>query len=73
MRIETIHRERAAHVTAMFERWAAGDLSDEPQWDIDQVERLRLGSSRVWPAGGWVSTWLTTSTGMRSSGGRTLR
>jgi hypothetical protein len=42
MPIEFIRRERAARVTAMFERWAADDISDEPEWDIDQVERLRF-------------------------------
>lgn len=27
-------------VGAMFERWAAEDVSDEPEWDVDQVERI---------------------------------
>jgi hypothetical protein len=40
--IEIIRRERAARLAAMFERWAAEDISDEPEWDVDQVERLRL-------------------------------
>jgi hypothetical protein len=34
--------ERAARVAAMFERWAAEDVSDEPDWDVDQVPRLEL-------------------------------
>jgi hypothetical protein len=38
--MEVIRRELAARVTAMFERWAADDVSDEPEWDIDQIERL---------------------------------
>jgi hypothetical protein len=39
---EIIRRERAARVGAMFERWAAEDVSDEPEWDVDQVEGLRF-------------------------------
>jgi hypothetical protein len=35
--------ERAARVTAMLERWAQQDVSREPEWDIDDVQRLRLG------------------------------
>jgi hypothetical protein len=28
----------------MLERWAAEDVSEEPTWDVDQVERIRLSS-----------------------------
>jgi len=35
--------ERAARVTAMLEHWAQQDVSREPEWDIDDVQRLRLG------------------------------
>lgn len=38
--IEIIRRECAARVAALFERWAAEDISDEPEWDVDQVERV---------------------------------
>ena len=38
---EVIRAEQAARVGAMFERWAAEDVSDEPEWDVDQVERIR--------------------------------
>ena len=38
--IEIIRCERAARVAAMFERWAAEDISDEPEWDVDQIGRL---------------------------------
>jgi len=29
----------------MLERWAAEDISDEPAWDIDQIERIRFSSA----------------------------
>lgn len=32
--------ERAARIAAMFERWAAEDVSDEPHWDVDEVPRI---------------------------------
>jgi hypothetical protein len=41
---EVIRAEQAARVGAMFERWAAEDVSDEPEWDVDQVERIRFSS-----------------------------
>jgi hypothetical protein len=28
----------------MFERWAAEDVSDEPDWDVEQIERIRFSS-----------------------------
>lgn len=34
--------ERAARVAAMFERWAAEDIADEPGWDVDQVPRIEF-------------------------------
>jgi len=37
---EVIRAEQAARVAAMFERWAAEDVSDEPDWDVDQVEQI---------------------------------
>jgi len=36
--------ERAARVAAMFERWAAEDVADEPGWDADQVPRIEFRS-----------------------------
>jgi hypothetical protein len=44
---EVIRAEQAARVAAMFERWAAEDVSDEPEWDVDQVEQIAFSS----PAG----------------------
>jgi hypothetical protein len=28
----------------MFGRWAAEDVSDEPDWDVDEIERIRFSS-----------------------------
>jgi hypothetical protein len=41
---EVIRAEQAARVAAMFDRWAAEDVSDEPEWDVDQVEQIVLSS-----------------------------
>ena len=45
---EVIRAEQAARVAAMFERWAGEDVSDEPDWDVDQVEQITFPSP---PAG----------------------
>jgi hypothetical protein len=34
--------ERSARVRAMLARWQAEDTSAEPDWDIEDVERMRL-------------------------------
>lgn len=34
--------ERARRVAAMLQRWQTEDVSDEPEWDVDQVERMNL-------------------------------
>ena len=39
--------ERAARIAAMLDRWAAEDTSGEPDWDVDDFERLNL--TRAWP------------------------
>ena len=39
--------ERAARVAAMLDRWAAEDTSGEPDWDVDDVERLNLTRTPV--------------------------
>jgi hypothetical protein len=39
-----VRAELAARVSAMFKRWSVEDVSDEPDWDIDQIERLRISS-----------------------------
>ena len=41
---EVIRAEQAARVAAMFERWAAEDVSDEPAWDVDQVEQVAFST-----------------------------
>jgi hypothetical protein len=38
----SIRAEQAARIAAMFERWAAEDVSDDPEWDVDQIERVRF-------------------------------
>jgi hypothetical protein len=43
--IDTVRAEQAARVVAMLERWAAEDVSHEPGWDIDQIERIRFSSA----------------------------
>lgn len=37
--------ERAARVAAMFDRWAAEDVSGEPDWNVEGFERLSLTRS----------------------------
>jgi hypothetical protein len=37
---EVVRAEQAARVAAMFERWAAEDVADEPDWDVDQLEQI---------------------------------
>lgn len=38
----TEREQRAARIAAIFERWAAEDVSDEPDWDVDQIPRIEL-------------------------------
>lgn len=37
--------ERAARVAAMLDRWAAEDVSDEPDWDVGDIRPVVLQSS----------------------------
>jgi hypothetical protein len=30
--------ERSARVAAMLDRWAAEDVSDEPEWDVGDIQ-----------------------------------
>ena len=46
---EVIRAEQAARVAAMFERWDAEDVSDEPEWDVDQVEQVAFSSAAAKP------------------------
>jgi hypothetical protein len=34
--------DRAARVGAMFDRWANDDVSREPDWNVEEFERLSL-------------------------------
>ena len=47
--IEVIRAEQAARVAAMFERWAAEDVSAEPEWDVEQIERITFSSPSTAP------------------------
>ena len=40
----SIRAEQTARIAAMFERWTAEDVSDDPDWDVDQIERIRFSS-----------------------------
>jgi hypothetical protein len=33
---------QAARLVAMLKRWAAEDVSQEPDWDVEAVERVRF-------------------------------
>jgi hypothetical protein len=37
--------DRAQRVATMLDRWAAEDASDEPDWDVSDLEPLSLRSS----------------------------
>jgi hypothetical protein len=37
--------ERAARIAAMLDRWAAEDVSDEPEWDVGDIQPVTLRSS----------------------------
>ena len=37
--------ERAARIAAMFDRWAAEGVTDEPEWDVGGIQPMSLRSS----------------------------
>lgn len=37
--------ERAARVAAMLDRWAAEDVTEEPEWDVGDIQPAVLRSS----------------------------
>jgi len=37
--------ERAARVASMLDRWAAEDMSGEPDWEVEDFKRLDLTRS----------------------------
>lgn len=48
---EAARADRARRIEAMLERWASEDCSDEPDWDVDEIEPLRLRVPIVEPEG----------------------
>jgi hypothetical protein len=40
---EAERTEQAARLVAMLKRWATEDASQEPDWDVDALERVRFG------------------------------
>jgi hypothetical protein len=41
---DTRRAEQAARIRAMLKRWAAEDVTDEPEWDVTHVERLSFAT-----------------------------
>ncbi len=41
--------QRVQRVRAMLQRWAAEDVSDEPEWDVDDIEPMRFRRAVVEP------------------------
>jgi hypothetical protein len=39
---EAERTEQAARLVAMLKRWATEDVSQEPDWDVDALERVRF-------------------------------
>jgi hypothetical protein len=39
---EAERTEQAARLAAMLTRWATEDVSQEPDWDVGEVERVRF-------------------------------
>jgi hypothetical protein len=37
--------ERAARISAMLDRWNAEDISDEPEWSVEDLEPMKLRSA----------------------------
>jgi hypothetical protein len=48
--------EQAAKVRAMLDRWAAEDVSGEPDWDVEDIEPLRFREVVIEPDGEPVSS-----------------
>jgi hypothetical protein len=41
---EAERTEQAARLAAMLKRWATEDVSQEPDWDVEALERVRFGA-----------------------------
>jgi len=37
--------DRAARIAAMLDRWAAEDVSEEPEWDVGDIQPMTFRSS----------------------------
>ncbi len=40
---------RAERLTQMFARWEAEDMSDEPDWDVEDIEPMRFRTPVLTP------------------------
>lgn len=37
---QALRKERAARIAAMLDRWAAEDVTDEPEWDVGDIQPM---------------------------------
>lgn len=45
--VDPTRADQAARIEAMLKRWAAEDVSREPVWDPDAIERIKFAPA--WP------------------------
>jgi hypothetical protein len=43
--LSTAMMERAARISAMLDRWNADDVSEEPEWSVEELEPMSLRAS----------------------------
>ena len=41
--------DRAARIAAMLDRWESEDVSNEPEWNVDELHPMTLRSSESSP------------------------
>ena len=41
--------DRAARIAAMLDRWESEDVSNEPEWNVDELQPMTLRSSESSP------------------------
>jgi hypothetical protein len=46
---ERARAERAARIAAMLDRWAAEDVSEEPDWDVGEINPVTLRALQSMP------------------------
>ncbi|WP_394833127.1 hypothetical protein LVJ94_42165 [Pendulispora rubella] len=39
--------DRTKRIASMLDRWEAEDVSDEPDWDVDEVGRIQLRPTKA--------------------------